>query len=505
MGTHKKITINAASSVIQVLFTAIIFFLLYKYLLNTIGVEQLGVWSLILSFSSIANLANMGLTSGLVKFVAEYILDEDKSKLGKLIFTSVIAMSILFCTIGIIIFFGAQFFLKFLIDEKFLAVALQILPYSLASLSINAIGGVFTSVLEGYQKNYIRNFIYIGSGIIMFGITILITPIYNLKGVAIAQLVQAISVLLLALFFIIKINPNNRIKYWKWSLQSFKELFSYGYKFQIVSICQLLYEPTTKFLLSKYGGLSFLGHYEMATRAVNQFRALLVNANQVVIPVVAEKNKASTSDELKKFYRNMVQIILTLTLPLFVVIILMSQFISVIWIGHVESDFVASVYILGIGMIVNILSGPAYFSCLGEGKLNILIVSHVGIGIGNLLLGYLFGLIWGGAGIVLGWSSSVALGSLITIALYQKSQLISLSSILNKSDVYIIIFSIILIFIGIFAALIIDQNIIIKTSILVFISAVVYLVLLRRNVFVIILYSKLREKIISYLARLIKF
>ena len=449
MGTHKKITINAASSVIQVLFTAIIFFLLYKYLLNTIGVEQLGVWSLILSFSSIANLANMGLTSGLVKFVAEYILDEDKSKLGKLIFTSVIAMSILFCTIGIIIFFGAQFFLKFLIDEKFLAVALQILPYSLASLSINAIGGVFTSVLEGYQKNYIRNFIYIGSGIIMFGITILITPIYNLKGVAIAQLVQAISVLLLALFFIIKINPNNRIKYWKWSLQSFKELFSYGYKFQIVSICQLLYEPTTKFLLSKYGGLSFLGHYEMATRAVNQFRALLVNANQVVIPVVAEKAKGESHDKLILFYTKMNRVMHLFTFPLSTLLVLVTPLISIIWIGHYEPEFVWSVYILTISYIINIMSGPSYFSCLGEGNLNILIFSHLGMAIINLILGYILGVVFGGIGIVAAWGASIIFGSLITFFLYQKKKQFKFKDIFSSFELWTTVISSIFILGGI--------------------------------------------------------
>jgi hypothetical protein len=53
------------------LFTAILYFLLYKYLLDKLGIKLLGVWSLILSFSSIANLANIGITSGLVKFVAE--------------------------------------------------------------------------------------------------------------------------------------------------------------------------------------------------------------------------------------------------------------------------------------------------------------------------------------------------------------------------------------------------------------------------------------------------
>ena len=92
--SSKKLTVNAVSAVVQVVFTALLYFFLYKYLLKNIGVEQLGIWSLILSFSSIANLANLGLTSGLVKFVAEYLTAQDRTKLGKLIFTSVLSMTI---------------------------------------------------------------------------------------------------------------------------------------------------------------------------------------------------------------------------------------------------------------------------------------------------------------------------------------------------------------------------------------------------------------------------
>lgn len=418
--SSKKLTINAISAVIQVVFTALLYFFLYKYLLATIGIEQLGVWSLILSFSSIANLANLGMTSGLVKFVAEYLLEHDKSKLGKLIFTSILSMSVLFLVLSLIILAGAQFFLGYIIDEKFLSVALEILPYSLASLCVNAIGGVFTSVLEGHQKNYIRNFIYIISGAVMFGGTLLLTPLYNLKGVAISQLLQSVFIFVTALAFIIKINPNNRLRYWKWSSQSFKELFNYGYKFQIVSIAQLLCEPTTKILLSKFGGLAFVGHYEMATKAVNQFRALLVNANQIVIPVIVENAKIKTKGESQKFYQKMNQILALFTLPLSSLLLLATPFISIFWIGNFNVEFALSMLILGVSGVINILCSPAYFSCLAEGRLTILVIVHCVMAILNLIIGYFLGEFFSGYGVALAWGISVSLASMILIYSYSK-------------------------------------------------------------------------------------
>lgn len=439
MNTAKsKLTVNAVSAIIQVAFTAILYFFLYKYLLNSIGIKQLGVWSLILSFSSIANLANFGITSGLVKFVAEYLTEDDKSKLGKLIFTSVISMTILFFLVSLVVFWGAHYFLHLVIDKEFLDEALQILPFSLVSLSLNAVSGVFTSVLEGYQKNYLRNFIYIFSGILMFVLVLIFTPIYHLKGVAMAQVCQAVFVLLVALILIFSISPNNRFTYWKWSKQSFKELFNYGYKFQLVSMSQLLYEPTTKLLLSKFGGLALLGHYEMANRLVSQFRALLVNANQVVVPVVAENSRIKTNEEKRTFFKRMNQILLLFSMPLGTLLVVLSPIISILWIGSLEIDFVFSMFVLTIAATFNVMCGPSYFSCMGEGKLNILVLIHISMAVMNLVFGYLFGLFSGGYGTIVGWGLSLSVGSVLLILMYSRTLSLSFFQIFSKNDIFLL-------------------------------------------------------------------
>lgn len=443
--SSKKLTINALSAVIQVVFTALLYFFLYKYLLAAIGVKQLGVWSLILSFSSIANLANMGLTSGLVKFVAEYLLDDDETKLGKLIFTSILSMFVLFGILSLIILSFAEFFLEYVIDKNFLNIALEILPYSLASLCINAVGGVFTSVLEGHQKNYIRNFIYIASGIVMFVGILLLTPLYHLKGVAIVQLLQSVFIFIVALICTVKINPNNKIRYWKWSSKSFKELFNYGYKFQLVSISQLLYEPATKLLLSKYGGLALLGHYEMATKAVNQFRALLTNANQVVVPVVAEKAKIGGSSFLQNFYIKMNRILLLFNLPLSTILVLATPFISLLWLGDFNNDFIFSMLVLTASTFVNIMCGPAYFSSMGEGRLNILVVVHIGMAIINIVLGMILGRYLGGYGIITAWGIALSVGSFLVIVNYNSSLKLRFLEVFQKEEIKLFFLSLIII------------------------------------------------------------
>lgn len=425
---------NAVSALIQVAFTAVLYFFLYRYLLIHLGVKQLGVWSLILSFSSIANLANLGLTSGLVKFVAEYIAEGKMEKLGKLILTSFIALVVLFIVVSLLVFLGAKSFIHLVIEPDYVNLALIILPYSLVNLCLTATSGVFTSVLEGYQKNYIRNGIYIVSGIVMYVATLILTPMFQLKGVAIAQLIQSIVVLLSSMFLVNRINPANRFCHWKWNSQTFKELFDYGYKFQAVSICQLLYEPTTKLLLSKFGGLALLGQYEMATKLVNQFRSMLVSANQVVIPVVAEKIKIQTKEMIHAFYARMNHIMMLVTFPLASVLLALTPMISQLWLGDRLPDFMYSMYVLVIASTINILCGPAYFSCMGEGRLSFLVFVHGIMAVLNMLLGYVLGLLFGGYGIILAWGLSLTIGSFILTIGYARKISIKWSLIFRQEE-----------------------------------------------------------------------
>ena len=481
--TRKKLTINALSALIQVVFTALLYFFLYKYLLGRLGIQQLGIWSLILSFSSIANLANFGITSGLVKFVADYLAEKQENKIGKLILTAIISMAILFSVFSVLILYGAKYFLHYVIDAQFLSIAFSILPYSLGSLCLNAVSGVFTSVLEGFQKNYLRNFIYIFSGIIMIIATVLLTPIFHLQGVAMAQLIQCIFIFIAALVLMYRMSPFNKFTQWKWSTKTFKELFNYGYKFQVVSICQMLYEPTTKLLLSKFGGLALLGHYEMATRAVNQFRALLVNANQVVIPVIAEKAKTSSFAHRQDFFRTMNRILLLFTLPLSTILIVITPFISIIWLGSIDMDFTFAMYVLIISVIINIMCGPSYFSCMGEGRLSILVIVHVGMAIANLVFGYLLGISLGGYGIILSWGLSLSIGSLFLIYAYSAKISVRVLQIFSSKD-YLLLIASLLIIISIIISFTLNTlaiNNYFKTGIALGATILIYFAILRKN------------------------
>src|SRR5208283_5139573 len=83
-----------AMSMLQVLVVSATLFVLYKVLLKTIGVKQLGIWSLVMATGSLTQLANLGIVGGVTKFVAKYVARDEHELASRVIETAVISLAL---------------------------------------------------------------------------------------------------------------------------------------------------------------------------------------------------------------------------------------------------------------------------------------------------------------------------------------------------------------------------------------------------------------------------
>lgn len=204
----------------------------------------------------------------------------------------------------------------------------------------------------------------------------------------------------------------------------------------------MLYDPVTKGLLSKFGSLSMVGYYEMASRMVQQFRALVVSANQVLFPAIADL-KERDPKKVASVYRTSYQLLFYLSLPLYSLIIISLPVISELWIGHYEKIFISFGVLLTLGWFLNTLSAPAYFVNLGTGELGWNVGGHVAIGVLNAILGLLLGVYFGGTGVVAAWMLALALGSSLIYFSYNTKHKIPLIELLPRESSLLIIVSLI--------------------------------------------------------------
>jgi O-antigen/teichoic acid export membrane protein len=409
---------NAVLSICQVIFTGLSYFIVFKIILNNLDKDALGVFTLVFSFSSVANIANLGISNSLVKFIAEAYFQKDYKRINSLFQVGLIIVCVFMTAVESILWLTGDYLLSKVISLSQMDMAVSILPFSLLCLLLNTISGIFLSVLDAMLLTYIKNLIFIGSNIFFLSLCYILINSYGLIGVCYSMLSQSIFVLILSIFGLYKYFPAFSPFKIHWDKFILKEIFNYSLKFQIISLLALLTDPITKFMLSYYGSVSNVGFYEMANRLVLQVRQLIVTANQTIIPIIAQRS--SDTDEVVKMHQKIFYLISIVTFPLMCFMIIQSSLICYLWIGNVEMFFLHCFWSLILGYTINILSGPAYFSNLGTGTLNPILKSHLLLSLGNVILGFSLGSLFGGYGVLAGWTMALCLSSCLTLFLFRK-------------------------------------------------------------------------------------
>jgi O-antigen/teichoic acid export membrane protein len=402
---------NVIASVIQVVVSGLVFFVLFRYLFDRIGIAQIGVWSLVLATTSVSRIGELGLSAGVVRFVAQARGHSDEKRAEDIVQTVAITLCVFMGVLLLALYPVCVFFLGKFISPNDYALAVSILPYALTSLWVMVLVSVFSGALDGCQRIDLRCIVMGASHLGYLGLVFILTPRYGLKGVAAAQLCQSVGLLIATwwcLKFLIKGLPLVPLR---WNRRVLQEMMGYGVSFQFISIMNMLFEPVAKALISKYGGLQSLGYYEMANKLILQGRAVIVEASRVLVPSIASL-KSIDEGEASQLFARSYEITFYVAVIFYGILGIALTAICLIWLGRYERIFIQFALLLDVAWFVNTLIGPAYFSNLGSGALRANLVSHVIMTLVGSLFGYQLGLVLGGIGVVMGTALGLISGSL---------------------------------------------------------------------------------------------
>jgi O-antigen/teichoic acid export membrane protein len=431
---------NAGTSIVRVVFCSGLLFALYRYLLDTIGVQQLGVWSIVLATTTVTRLSGVGLSGSVVKFVAQYAARDDMVSVSRVVQTTVLSVAFL---LGVVLIAAApvlRWYIARVIPEPSLLDAFSLLPYSLISLWLMTIGGIFQDALDGLQRIDIRNLLMIGSSAVYLLLTIGLVPTYGLLGLAYGQIAQATILLVVSWCLLRRLLPIFPLIPYRWQRTLFGEMIRYGVNFQIVTLVGMLFDPMTKGLMSSFGGLAMVGYYELASRMVGNLRALLLAGNQVLVPVFADLQER-TPERVGHVYRASYRLLMYLVLPFYGGVMAAIPLISVLWLGDLQTTFMIFAFLLTFGYGLNTMAMPAYFANLGTGRLQWNTVGYATMGGLNGALGFVFGEHYGGVGVSLAWVVALVLGSAVIVLAYHMEHRISLPELFPSGNRWLLVAS----------------------------------------------------------------
>lgn len=408
----------------QLVVSSLVMFVLYRSILRILGVESLGVWSVVLATVSASRFTEFGFSASITRFVAKYLGDGEEKIASCAIQTAFISVSIVLALLLPVVFLLLRSIFPLFLSGVALAEAYKLLPYAVVSLFLTVTAGISQSGLEGCQRYDLRAFLVVGGQFVFLFAALTLAPWLGLIGLAWAQICQGTILLIVGWLLLRRTIPDLPPFPRKWQKVQFREMLNYGVQFQISNLALMLFDPLTKALLGKYGGMSAAGYYEMASQFVSKARALIVSANQVLVPVVANSVVFDTK-QLSSLYQVNQRLLWFVTLPLYTAAAAGTPVLSVLWIGHYEPYFVFCACMLAFAWCLNTFNVPAYFFNLGSGRIAWNMISNIWTGGCNAILGSFLGIIFGAKGVVCAMLVSLVTGSaIILVEFHLKNKII---------------------------------------------------------------------------------
>lgn len=409
-----KTSKNISWNVLEVLASAAILFASYKIVLHYLGVSALGVWALATAITALSRAADVGASAGTSRSVAVHSAVAERTL--AYVETGLLINCGLYVTLGAILFAIFPYLAPIVSKGPATSDLYLLMPYVIGSFVMMNVSAVTSSSLIGLYRSDLKSIITIFGLVAQIAITWIFIKTLGLRALAIGQAAQYVLMAFISWLAITKVSTGRIL--WRpphrWDAVAARELFGYGMRAQGLNLAGFLFEPTTKFAISAICGVHALGLYELASRGLMQVRQVIVTPSGNLTPLFA---KASTvgNRRIGRTYDRAVATLFPLSIGGMLGLVVISPALSFIWVGHLETDFIAMTAILATLWSLNLIALPAYYLGLGANYLRWSIWGALATALSSPLLVIVLAPIIGDYSGALGAGLAIALGAVVTM------------------------------------------------------------------------------------------
>jgi O-antigen/teichoic acid export membrane protein len=413
---------NALSAIAQTLAIAGLFFEQYRFLARELGAAQFGLWSVVLAGAHIARLSEFGLGSGVARYVAMDRGEGNRVRAARTVAIAGSAIAILMavvCLIAAPILYWALTPLVDNPDDQRVAHAL--VPYAFVGLWLVSVSNVFLNAIDGCLRTERRAAIVVLAALFQLLACYALVPDSGVAAMGPVYLLQAVMMLVASIVIatwtlgvpLSAWRPSDRERAW--------ELVRYGGAIQAAAIGQLLFDPTIKMLMARFGGLTATGYYEMASRAVTQMRGIIAAAYQTLVPYIAHRAAGGRGDaSVKASYLAASRLLFIVATVSFAATGMALPLVLTFWLGTFDTQFILIGLFCMAGWYVNSFAIAPYMWALALGKPAWITLTWLSIGLLSLVLGFLGGVVGDALGVVIGGMAALGLGSATLVKLMHR-------------------------------------------------------------------------------------
>lgn len=392
--------INMLSGVAATIINSIVLAIAYPVYLHFLGYEKYGVWLVLATVLSFAQLGNLGMGQAIMKLVAEEHGRGNMEGIQQYVATA-IAILIMSGTLGLILIlaFRVQIVAAFKLTGDNGRMVLWLLPY-IGCLSIYVfIVQVLNAALSGLGRMDLANWTQSAgriaavttAGFLLYGG-------HGIESLLIGNTLSYVLIHIVSLIFIWRIARIRFLQIGNLSSRRCKRLLSFGLGLFGGSLMGMLLSPFNKLMLSRYAGVSVIPVYEIAYNGSMQVRALIEAGLRALMPEISRIGANLTrhaKDRISQIYRRAMKLIFLFGIPMYGGLIIFLTPLLKFWLKQRFVEELSGAFrIMLISTFVSLLSVPSYYTFLGLGMVRYTLMAHIILSVINILMVLAIVFIW---------------------------------------------------------------------------------------------------------------
>ena len=416
----RRLTKNSITGFVRYIITIPVIIAVTPFILRGLGTELYGVWAIFSVITAFADLSDLGITSGLIRFFAKYWAVNDELSINRAVSTIILVYFLIgSVVVTVVILLNQPITGRLLnIPDEYINLAILVVMGAIISFFISLVFGVFGSILQGLQRMELWNVALLTDTLMnAIGSVVVLSLGYGLRGLVFLRIFVCLCTGLLNLLFARRVMPTLKVHlaYIDWAIG--REIITYSLNILVTKITIVAKDPLSKSILIWTTSLRHVAFYDLGSRIANQARGLFSAMLVPLIPAASGIHTIEGRKGIVTLFHQAERYLFFILIPVFGGLVILAKPIINVWLGSGYEIVVMTFQLLLIINLFSLIATPAnaIMEGIGLARINALIsIFSMILGVGlSIWLGAVFGYFGVIAGICLS-----ALISLICTILY---------------------------------------------------------------------------------------
>lgn len=368
--SRSRLISNAAFSAVAYIVYLPVTFWISRYVVHRIGLESFGIWAALTTMTGFSSMLDLGISTPLVKYAAEYLALGKEREVNRLLGTAMAvygAISALF-VLGMTLASGLILTHLFHVNPNDSAFRLLYLA-TVVAFAIDLVFNVLDSLLLALQRADVVAQLNLGFNLVSAAGTVLVLQLgLGVYGLALNWIVVTMAinlrnfVLAKRLFRPLVLNP------FLFNFRQLRMVLAFSSRVQVTTVMLVLNNQVDRILIASVLGPAQLGYYQLASRAADSVRGMSLTLMQTVLAAASDLAALNQHDRLRQLYLRVTHYLAIVDFPLCFAVAALARPAVALWLGPGYDRVAATIVIVLTGYLSSMMIQPLDNTLNGTGR-----------------------------------------------------------------------------------------------------------------------------------------